>query len=207
WREGRDHGGLRADRQGGQSGCPGAPAARDRRDRHPQSRTPRHAAALLHALLGGGYADRARGGAEGGAPADQQPAMTGPDRRRWLLGGLAALGTGALWRPGRLAAAGPHLTLAPDVPTRVYDFETSGIDGWLVVAGRWAVEDLPDAPKGRKGLVQRATGNVFRYDQGRYYVVRANALEDNFRLYYYDRGRRQIASANVKAPALGGGTP
>ena len=163
--------------------------------------------------------------------------MTGPDRRRWLLGGLAALGTGALWRPGRLAAAGPHLTLAPDVPTRVYDFETSGIDGWLVVAGRWAVEDLPDAPKGRKGFVQRATGNdfnvivapdvlgdvdvtvsfdplsgredasggiVFRFDQGRYYVVRANALEDNFRLYYYDRGRRQIASANVKAPALGG---
>jgi hypothetical protein len=37
----------------------------------------------------------------------------------------------------------------------------------------------------------------------RYYVLRANALEDNCRLYYYDRGRRQLASARVKAPALG----
>ncbi len=34
-------------------------------------------------------------------------------------------------------------------------------------------------------------------------MVRANALEDNFRLYYDDRGRRQIASASVKAPTLG----
>jgi hypothetical protein len=33
--------------------------------------------------------------------------------------------------------------------------------------------------------------------------VRANALEDNFRLYHYDRGRRQIATTAVKAPALG----
>jgi len=34
-------------------------------------------------------------------------------------------------------------------------------------------------------------------------VVRANALENNFRLYAYDGGRRQLASASVKAPALG----
>src|SRR2546425_3994811 len=34
-------------------------------------------------------------------------------------------------------------------------------------------------------------------------LFRSNALEDNFRLYYYDRGRRQLASASVKAPALG----
>jgi 3-keto-disaccharide hydrolase len=44
---------------------------------------------------------------------------------------------------------------------------------------------------------------VFRFSEGRYYVVRANALEDNFRFYYYDRGRRQIDGARVKAPALG----
>jgi hypothetical protein len=30
-------------------------------------------------------------------------------------------------------------------------------------------------------------GVVFRFTDGKYYVVRANALEDNFRLYYYDR--------------------
>jgi hypothetical protein len=46
-------------------------------------------------------------------------------------------------------------------------------------------------------------GIVFRFNDGRYYVVRANALESNFRLYYYDRGRHQLASASVKAPALG----
>jgi len=46
-------------------------------------------------------------------------------------------------------------------------------------------------------------GIVFRFNDGKYYVVRANALEGNFRLYYYDRGRRQLASARVGAPALG----
>jgi hypothetical protein len=46
-------------------------------------------------------------------------------------------------------------------------------------------------------------GIVFRWSDGRYYLVRANALEDNFRFYYYDRGRRMLASANVAAPSLG----
>jgi hypothetical protein len=53
------------------------------------------------------------------------------------------------------------------------------------------------------GQEDASGGIVFRLADGRYYVVRANALEDNFRLYYYDRGRRQLASARVKAPALG----
>lgn len=53
------------------------------------------------------------------------------------------------------------------------------------------------------GQEDASGGIVFRFTDGKYYVVRANALEDNFRLYYYDRGRRQIASATVKAPALG----
>lgn len=34
-------------------------------------------------------------------------------------------------------------------------------------------------------------------------MIRANALEDNFRLYYYDRSRHQLASARVTPPALG----
>jgi hypothetical protein len=53
------------------------------------------------------------------------------------------------------------------------------------------------------GREDASGGIVFRFSDGKYYVVRANALEDNFRLYYYDRGRRQLASARVKAPALG----
>src|SRR6266852_5697932 len=53
------------------------------------------------------------------------------------------------------------------------------------------------------GQEDASGGIVFRFNDGKYYVVRANALEGNSRLYYYDRGRRQLASASVKAPALG----
>ncbi|MFI4987802.1 MAG: family 16 glycoside hydrolase [Alphaproteobacteria bacterium] len=53
------------------------------------------------------------------------------------------------------------------------------------------------------GREDASGGIVFRFSEGRYYVVRANALEDNFNFYYYDRGRRQISGARVKAPALG----
>ena len=57
--------------------------------------------------------------------------------------------------------------------------------------------------KPMSGREDASGGIVFRFFEGRYYVVRANALEDNFNFYYYDRGRRQIAGASVKAPALG----
>ncbi|HEY4405673.1 MAG TPA: family 16 glycoside hydrolase [Xanthobacteraceae bacterium] len=53
------------------------------------------------------------------------------------------------------------------------------------------------------GREDASAGIVFRFSDGRYYVIRANALEDNFNFYYYDRGRRQIAGASVKAPVLG----
>ena len=53
------------------------------------------------------------------------------------------------------------------------------------------------------GREDASGGIVFRFNGGKYYVVRANALEDNFRLYSYDRGRRDLVSASVKAPALG----
>ncbi len=41
------------------------------------------------------------------------------------------------------------------------------------------------------GKEDASGGIVFRFTDGKYYVVRANALEGNFRLYYYDGGRRQ----------------
>jgi hypothetical protein len=53
------------------------------------------------------------------------------------------------------------------------------------------------------GREDASAGIVFRFAEGRYYVIRANALEDNFNFYYYDRGRREIAGTGVKAPALG----
>ncbi len=53
------------------------------------------------------------------------------------------------------------------------------------------------------GREDASGGIVFRFSEGRYYVVRANALEDNFRLYDYDRGRHQLATARVRPPELG----
>jgi hypothetical protein len=53
------------------------------------------------------------------------------------------------------------------------------------------------------GSEDASAGIVFRFSEGRYYVIRANALEDNFNFYYYDRGRREITGVRVKAPALG----
>jgi hypothetical protein len=130
-----------------------------------------------------------------------------------------------------------ELKLPEDARSERFDFERKGIEGWKTVDGKWAVEEMPGAPCGKKVLVQRAVENqfnvivapggpytdvdvsirfkpisgsedasggiVFRFSEGRYYVVRANALENNFRLYYYDRGRRQLATATVQPPALG----
>ncbi|HWU39092.1 MAG TPA: family 16 glycoside hydrolase [Candidatus Acidoferrum sp.] len=126
----------------------------------------------------------------------------------------------------------------PDAaPVERFDFAQKGIEGWKTVEGRWAVEEMAEAPSGKGVLVQRAVENafnvivapggpytdvdvsvrfkpisgredasggiVFRFSEGRYYVVRASALENNFRLYYYDRGRHQLATARVEPPALG----
>jgi hypothetical protein len=50
------------------------------------------------------------------------------------------------------------------------------------------------------GKVDQGAGLVFRLqDKGNYYVVRANALENNYRLYHVIKGRRvQFAGANFK---------
>src|SRR3989475_7257663 len=75
----------------------------------------------------------------------------------------------------------------------------------IIVAPPGPVTDVDVSMKFRpiSGREDASGGIVFRFADGKYYVIRANALEDNFRLYYYDRGRRELASASVKAPALG----
>jgi 3-keto-disaccharide hydrolase len=73
----------------------------------------------------------------------------------------------------------------------------------IVAPGAYADVDASMKFKPISGREDASGGIVVHFTDGKYYVVRANALEDNFRLYYYDRGRRQIATASVKAPALG----
>jgi len=70
-------------------------------------------------------------------------------------------------------------------------------------SGPYADVDVSMQFKPISGREDASGGIVFRFNDAKYYVVRANSLEDNFRLYYYERGRRQLASASVKAPALG----
>lgn len=75
----------------------------------------------------------------------------------------------------------------------------------VVVApgGPYGDVDISVRFKPMSGREDASGGIVFRFADGRYYVIRANALEDNFRFYYYDRSRHQIDGATVKAPALG----
>lgn len=55
------------------------------------------------------------------------------------------------------------------------------------------------------GKMDASGGIIFRaHDGPNYYIVRANSLENNFRLYtVIDGRRRQIAGATIEAPALG----
>jgi hypothetical protein len=69
--------------------------------------------------------------------------------------------------------------------------------------GPYANVDVSVRFKPMSGREDASGGIVFRFADGRYYVIRANALEDNFNFYYYDHGRREIAGASVKAPAPG----
>lgn len=53
------------------------------------------------------------------------------------------------------------------------------------------------------GKVDQGAGLVFRLkDKDNYYILRANALEDNYRLYHVVKGRRvQFAGANFRVPS------
>lgn len=72
----------------------------------------------------------------------------------------------------------------------------------VVVSNEGAFKDLELSVKFKaiSGKVDEAGGLVFRYkDAGNYYLVRANALEDNFRLYHVVNSRRvQFAGANTQ---------
>jgi hypothetical protein len=81
--------------------------------------------------------------------------------------------------------------------------ETKNEFNVIVAPSSYADVDVTMKFKPISGREDASGGIVFRFNDGKYYVVRANAHEDNFRLYYYDLGRRRLASASVKRPALG----
>ena len=153
--------------------------------------------------------------------------MISVSRRHVVIGATAAMATGAPAGPASPQAAaserGYDFSKPLDGWTTVSGkWATEDVPGALQ-GGRALVQRSTEndfnvivAPGGPYGDVDVSVrfkpisgredasgGIVFRFSEGRYYVVRANALEDNFNLYYYDRGRREIAGTRVKAPALG----
>jgi 3-keto-disaccharide hydrolase len=72
----------------------------------------------------------------------------------------------------------------------------------LAIADEGSYQNLEISVKFKavSGEVDRAAGMAFRLkDANNYYIVRANALENNYRLYHVVNGRRvQLAGANVK---------
>ena len=108
------------------------------------------------------------------------------------------------WKPINGQWAVEEMAGAPS-GKRVLILRPQGSDFNVIVApgGPYTDVDVSVRFKPISGREDASGGIVFRFSEGRYYVVRANALENNFRFYYYDRGRRQLATATVQPPALG----
>jgi hypothetical protein len=73
----------------------------------------------------------------------------------------------------------------------------------VALGGPYADLDVSVRFKPISGREDASGGIVFRFAAGRYYIIRANALEDNFTFYYFDQGRSEITSERVTPPALG----
>ncbi len=94
--------------------------------------------------------------------------------------------------------------MAPSKPNVVAQTSTDQTDYRfpLLIADEASFQDLDVSVKFKavSGSIDRAGGLVFRLkDPNNYYIVRANALENNYRLYHVVNGRRsQFAGANLK---------
>jgi len=93
---------------------------------------------------------------------------------------------------------------APSKPNVVTQTSTDRTDYRfpLLISDEGAFQNLDLSVKFKavSGNIDRAGGLVFRLkDPNNYYIVRANALENNYRLYHVVNGRRsQFAGANLK---------
>ncbi len=84
------------------------------------------------------------------------------------------------------APAGPRAVAQTDADSTNYRFPVLVLDGPSARDVELAVSFKPIS-----GKVDQAAGLVWRYqDPGNYYVVRANALEDNVVLYKMEKGKR-----------------
>jgi hypothetical protein len=144
--------------------------------------------------------------------------------------GLALIVLGGFWLFGSPAdrpsapwvAHAAELNVPDDAAVERFDFEPGNLEGLTTIervlvqravknafdvlvapGGPYTDVDVSVRFKPISGREDASGGIVFRFADGRYYVVRANALENNVRLYYYNGSRHQLASAKVQPPALG----
>ena len=89
---------------------------------------------------------------------------------------------------------------------------TNAFNVIIAPGGAYSDVDISVRFKPISGREDASGGIVFRFADGHYYVIRANALEDNFNFYYYEPnsllasvigGRHYITGVSVKAPVLG----
>jgi len=125
---------------------------------------------------------------------DKDPADTPP--AGWSFGrtGKGAQGKWVI-KIEKDAPSGPHVLAQTDTDDTDYRFP-------VAVANEPSLKDLRLSVKCKpvSGNVDQACGIVFRYrDENNYYITRANALENNVRLYYVKNGsRKQFASWSGK---------
>ena len=70
-------------------------------------------------------------------------------------------------------------------------------------SGPYTAMDISVRFKPMAGREDAASGLIVHFAEGQYSRMRANTLEDNVRLYAYDRGRHQLATVRVSPSALG----
>jgi len=152
--------------------------------------------------LGGAFAASSTSQAQGGG------AMTRIDFETAATGALPSGVTAALTGSGGpvawavvkdpTAPAGPTVLAQTSTDKTDYRFPLAIFEAPIAADIDVAVRFKPVA-----GEVDRAAGIAVRLsDPNNYYVVRANALEDNVRLYRMVNGRRsQFAGADAKVPS------
>jgi len=119
-----------------------------------------------------------------------------------LAGAIACTGTAGLTQTGAIMVAIDKMTVG--AAPADFEFARTGQGG----PAQWTVATDPTASGGRAfkavaGKVDQAGGIVVRLaDADNYYVLRANALEDNVRFYRVVKGQReQLEGANTKVTA------
>ncbi len=125
---------------------------------------------------------------------DSEAAGKPPAHFKLALTGQGAEGTWVV-KEDLTAPSKPNVLAQTSTDTTDYRFPIA-----ILEEGSFKDFDLSVKFKAVSGKVDQAGGLIFRVqDANNYYVVRANALEDNYRLYHViDGRRRQFAGANFK---------